>query len=92
MPTSNIKFYKPTSAYDEGFSDTFRHTNITNFILTSIFNCILSHSIHCVYSAFFYNGARRYGVPAVLLTVTNYKFRTRGKYTLLVIFFPTIKP
>jgi len=31
MPTSNIKFYKTTSLYGEGFSDIFQNTNITNF-------------------------------------------------------------
>jgi hypothetical protein len=73
---------------------TFSDTQIlpTLKILTSIFNCILSHSTHCVYRAFlFSNGERRYGVPAGLLTVTNYKFRTRGKCTLLVLVVPTVK-
>ena len=31
MPTSNIKSYKTTSVYGDGFSDIFRHINITNF-------------------------------------------------------------
>ena len=38
------------------FSD--KQISPTLKILTSIFNCILSHSIHCVYSAFIFLTAR----------------------------------